>query len=81
MPIFEYRCDGCGEIFEAIQFGAASAPQCPFCGATETQKVLSASSSYSGGSRQGIPGPKDTGCCGQAPGASGCVPGSCCGRA
>lgn len=81
MPIYEYSCQACGELFETIQFGVATEPRCPFCGAVETRKVLSVSSSVSGAPQRGMPGPKDHGCCGQTPGASGCTPGSCCGRA
>ncbi len=81
MPIYEYTCQGCGELFEAIQFGSMTPPACPFCGTTETRKVLSASSSVSGAAHRSLPGPRDHGCCGQTPGASGCTPGSCCGRA
>jgi predicted Fe-Mo cluster-binding NifX family protein len=45
-------------------------------------KENEAHSSYFGNSKHNIPGPKDTACCGSAPGeASGCAgPGSCCGK-
>ncbi len=40
MPIYEYRCRNCGEIFEKIQNfgeGAESTP-CPFCGEKDLER-------------------------------------------
>jgi hypothetical protein len=42
---------------------------------------MSATSSLTGKTGQPLPGPGDTGCCGQHPGHAGCAgPGSCCGK-
>ncbi len=40
MPIFEYRCEDCGNKFEAILFGEQKA-ECPKCHTQNLQKQLS----------------------------------------
>ena len=50
MPIYEYRCRKCGEVFERIQKveeGGASL-HCPSCGGEKPEKVLSSFSSSKG---------------------------------
>lgn len=42
MPIYEYRCAECGEIFEEIGSVGASSPACPACGRPETERIISA---------------------------------------
>ncbi len=82
MPIFEYLCKDCGVVSEHLVFSDAEKVQCPQCGSVKVQKILSATSSASGLKGEGkIPGAGDTGCCGSRPGAQGCIPGSCCGKA
>jgi len=55
MPIFEYRCQDCGNKFEVIQLGEQK-PECPQCHTQNLQKQLSTfavstkSNSSSGGS-------------------------------
>jgi putative FmdB family regulatory protein len=60
MPLFEYRCQGCGRVFEVFtqrrELGAA--PTCPACGKTEAERVLSSFSGKVG----------DTGGCGTGSG-------------
>ncbi len=41
MPIFEYRCEECGETFEYLVMGAAE-PQCPCCCSPKVCKLMSA---------------------------------------
>ena len=42
MPLFEYRCDRCGEPFEALVARAGDpAPGCPQCGAAAARRMLS----------------------------------------
>lgn len=80
MPIHDISCTECGYSGEAISLSAGSAPRCPDCGA-EAQTLISATSTLTGKTPQHVPGPGDTGCCGAAPGHSGCAgPGSCCGK-
>jgi len=50
MPIYEYRCRKCGEIFEKIQKvnEGAESIACPYCGEWEPEKLLSCFSSSKG---------------------------------
>jgi putative FmdB family regulatory protein len=42
MPIYEYRCGGCGERFEElVSASAPEAPPCPRCGAGAAERVMS----------------------------------------
>jgi putative FmdB family regulatory protein len=43
MPIYEYRCQKCGEKFEkwVRSFSSAADPECPKCGSREVQKAFS----------------------------------------
>ena len=40
MPLFSYRCAGCGAGFEALVLGSDS-PVCPECGGTALEQQLS----------------------------------------
>ncbi len=82
MPIFEFACATCGNIFEKIVYGKSEAVSCDKCGSSELTKLFPRPSSLSGAKTEGgLPGPGDTGCRGGSPSSKGCVPGSCCGRA
>ncbi|MDR3556859.1 MAG: zinc ribbon domain-containing protein [Syntrophobacteraceae bacterium] len=82
MPIFEFSCPSCGNVFEKIVYGNSEEVRCEKCGGSEVTKLLSTPSSLSGVRAEGrLPGAGDTGCCGGSPSSKGCVPGSCCGRA
>lgn len=82
MPLFDFLCENCGKTTEILVSGSQDHLKCGNCGSQNLKKLLSAHSSYFGNSRHRIPGPKDTACCGSAPGqATGCAgPGSCCGK-
>jgi len=42
MPIYEYLCLACGNLFEKLQKSSAEeVPSCPACGATEVRRELS----------------------------------------
>lgn len=43
MPIYEFRCDQCQNIFEllAVQSGDLVAPVCPSCHSPEISRVMS----------------------------------------
>ena len=67
MPIYEYRCAACGEVFARIQSITKSADpvQCPKCNSGETERILSTfaagssssePASYSGNASCGISG-------------------------
>jgi len=51
MPIFEYRCEQCGNKFEAILFGEQK-PECPKCHTRELETQLS---TFSVGTRSSAP--------------------------
>lgn len=45
MPIYEYRCRKCGEVFDLTEHVAdheKSHPQCPKCKSDEVEPVLTA---------------------------------------
>ena len=82
MPIYEVKCAACGAESEILVTGSDAKLICPSCGADGAEKMMSASSSLTGRSAQGLPGPGDHTCCGSAPGTGSCAgPGSCCGKA
>lgn len=67
MPLYEYRCKDCGEVFEKMMrwSEADRSPSCPKCQSQDTQKKMSqiasfgssaASGSWSGGSNCGSVG-------------------------
>ncbi len=82
MPLYDYQCIDCGKTCELLLVASDDEPACPHCSGKNLKKLMAAHSSMSGSSSHGFPGPKDTACCGSAPGqASGCAgPGSCCGK-
>ncbi|RLC67826.1 MAG: zinc ribbon domain-containing protein [Chloroflexi bacterium] len=43
MPIYEYRCDECGEKFDVFvrSVNKPTAPHCPQCGSRNVQKSIS----------------------------------------
>ena len=72
MPLYEYRCRGCGERFEILQRLGEDGRglQCPRCAEPEPQRVLStfaAGASQGGGSRDS--GAASAACC-RGPGFS-----------
>lgn len=81
MPIYEISCSDCGYSGEVIVLSREHQLRCPSCDGTNTQKMMSATSSMTGKTAQGFPGPGDTACCGQSPDQANCAgPGSCCGK-
>jgi putative FmdB family regulatory protein len=42
VPIYEFRCGSCGERFEALVDVGTATEECRLCGATGTERVLSA---------------------------------------
>jgi putative FmdB family regulatory protein len=53
MPIFEYKCDSCGQLFETL-VRSETQPTCPNCGGTYLAKQLSvfAAATGSGNNRE-----------------------------
>ncbi len=81
MPIFEYRCAGCGKVFETLVLVGQGEKdvRCPGCGGQDLKKLISAPFLPSS---VGRPAGSDSAgpCCGSSPGEKECTPGSCCGR-
>lgn len=75
MPIYEYRCEECGKVFEELVFGETQVV-CPDCSSTKTAKLMSAcrrASGYDGG----YAGDGNISYSGSASGCAGCSGGSC----
>jgi putative FmdB family regulatory protein len=52
MPIYEFRCEKCQQVFEHLALGSdeAGGARCPACGGDELSRVLSTCASVIGGS-------------------------------
>ncbi|SYZ74672.1 Regulatory protein, FmdB family [Candidatus Zixiibacteriota bacterium] len=63
MPIFEYKCDRCGQQFEQLVFRSSDKVSCTACGSEEVQKYVStfASNAFAGDSSASC----STGSCGK----------------
>ena len=59
MPIYEYQCRKCGEIFEKIQKinEKGDSLKCPCCGGGKLEKILSSFSSSKGSESTSSRGP------------------------
>ena len=58
MPMFEFCCRACGEVFEELlRAGDTAAPVCPRCGAAETERCLSVPAPLKTGAFPYKPGP------------------------
>ncbi|MDE7241946.1 zinc ribbon domain-containing protein [Desulfovibrio sp.] len=58
MPMFEFCCRACGEVFEELlRAGDTAAPACPKCGAAETERRLSVPAPLKTGAFPFKPGP------------------------
>ena len=72
MPIYEYRCQGCGEVAEVFvrKPNQTDAPACPACGGMEMTRLLSAAAvTVKGGEARAagaIPCGNASPCCGRA---------------
>lgn len=59
MPIFEYRCEKCGEVVEVlVRPGQSEPPRCPRCRGTDLRKLFSSFGCGSSDSARacGVPG-------------------------
>jgi putative FmdB family regulatory protein len=71
MPIYEYSCEQCQAAFEVLVRGAET-PQCPDCGGTKLEKLLSVPAAHSAN-------PSDLPVCPKGAGAPACGMGGPCG--
>ena len=75
MPIYEYRCEKCGQVNEFLILGRQQPLLCKECGSKDLTKLLSAHNTVIALSH-GRTEPGSGGCCG-TPNSCG-TPGSCC---
>ena len=54
MPVYEYDCLACGDVFDKLVFNSVRDPvtHCPRCGSEKVHKRLSLIAGTSGGSRE-----------------------------
>lgn len=64
MPIYEFHCSGCQHDFEDLVFGNKLPEQCPQCGGSAIEKLLSAFSFKSAGGDGGAVSSAGSGGCG-----------------
>ncbi len=74
MPIYEYRCEKCGQVNEFLILGKQEQLSCKQCGAGDLTKLLSAHNTSNSLAQKFEP--RSGGCCG-TPNSCG-TPGSCC---
>ena len=52
MPIFEYRCSNCNEIFEHLRLSRTDTRvECPHCGGGKAEQLFSVFATRSGGGK------------------------------
>jgi putative FmdB family regulatory protein len=74
MPIYEYRCEKCGEVSELLVLREAETPACKGCGSEDVVKLMSAHNVSMGSSS--FSAPTDCSSC-ESHNSCG-SPGSCC---
>ena len=72
MPIYEYRCEGCGTKFEKLVRRSPDVPElaCPSCGGKQLQQELSTFAAPAGGGGKSAEAP-------MCPNGGRCNPGMC----
>jgi putative FmdB family regulatory protein len=54
MPIFDFRCKECNQVFERlVRSSTAEAPECPQCGGQEVTRLVSLFAAQAPGAMQG----------------------------
>lgn len=51
MPLYDYKCRGCGHAFEALVRPSTPAPACPACQGTDLEQLISLFAVSSEGTR------------------------------
>ena len=64
MPLYEFRCADCGQIFDRLQSFAAESPACNACGSTEVNRLISLIGGLVSSSPGGAPRSSGGGGCG-----------------
>ncbi len=63
MPLYEYKCQGCGERFEElVSNGQREAICCPYCSSSEVQRLLSTFGFSTGTASEATSGSTCSGC-------------------
>lgn len=73
MPMYDYRCKNCDEVFEELVFTSETPDEeikCPNCGQNQSERLLSAPMISTGGSSKGAPTSSRSGGCGHSGGFS-----------
>jgi putative FmdB family regulatory protein len=75
MPIYEYKCEGCGSQYEQMRkmSDADSNLECPGCRSTEVKRQLSSFAAHSGAAGRQKGAPMGGGCGMGACGTGGCA--------
>lgn len=89
MPIYEYQCQSCGQMHEAIQkISDAPLTDCPTCNKPDLVKKISAAgfrlkgggwyeTDFKGGSKKNVSGDSSPASCGASSTSGGCGSGAC----
>ncbi len=78
MPMYEYKCNGCGSVFQVMQKMGAGADglSCPGCKGSKLTKLISAT--YSPSSDKAMPGSFESAMASMPKmGGGGCPSGTC----
>ena len=70
MPIYEFRCDACGDEFEELVRSSDEQVECPRCGSARASRKMSAFAFKSSGRFVAASGSGS--CSGCSPGPGGC---------
>lgn len=65
MPMYDYRCKNCDEVFEELVFSSATADEeikCPKCCQNKSERLLSAPMISTGGKSSSITTSSSSGC-------------------
>lgn len=65
MPMYDYRCKNCAEVFEELVFSSIAPDEdvkCPKCGKNKSERLLSAPMIATGGSSSRGSNPPNVGC-------------------
>jgi putative FmdB family regulatory protein len=76
MPIYEYQCAACGQVFEEIVFGEKAVP-CPKCASGKTEKLISRTQRHRSGGGGGDYAESAASAPASSGGCAGCSGGSC----
>lgn len=65
MPMYDYHCKNCDEVFEELILSSTTPDEeieCPKCGQNKSERLLSAPMISTGGSSNGVSTSSSSGC-------------------